>query len=249
MPRLATLFDLDGVITDTASVHAKAWRIVFDEALKRLGVTDRLFDEQVDYALHVDGKMRSKGIEAFLASRNITLSLGAADRDDLNTVYGIGNTKNALFRDLIAKGGVRIFDDARRLIAKLRDSDFELGIASSSKNARLVLEMSGLLDSFTIVMDGLVAERSGVSSKPSPQFYRHAAGLLGREPAECAVIEDAISGIVSAKQAGIKFVVGIARGVNPSALRANGADTVVGSLDDISIDVFQRESDPARTRA
>jgi HAD superfamily hydrolase (TIGR01509 family) len=244
MTRPSILFDLDGVISDTASVHAKAWRIVLDDVLLQLGIADRPFRDGVDYELHVDGKMRLAGIEDFLSSRSVTLPYGELDDHSLQTMHGIGNIKNALFRDLIAEDGVRVFDDARRLIAKLRDAGFVLGIASSSKNAGLVLEKCELIHCFAAVMDGLVAERNGVRSKPSPQFYRHAAALLGRDPAACVVIEDAISGIVSAKQAGIKLVVGIARGPGVGALQANGADLVVGSLDEISIDAMQRVTAP-----
>jgi HAD superfamily hydrolase (TIGR01509 family) len=240
MPRPAALFDLDGVISDTASVHAKAWRIAFDQALGRLGQTGRPFDEKIDYFLHVDGKMRQVGIEDFLASRGIVLPLGNASQNGLDTVNGIGNTKNAIFRDLIARDGVKIFEDALRLIDRLRRAGFELGIASSSKNARAVLERTGLLTHFGVIMDGLVAEKERVKSKPSPQFYQHAAVLFSRPPGECIVIEDALSGIASAKQAGIKLVVGIARSDDGAALRESGADIVVGSLDDVTVEQLVR---------
>jgi beta-phosphoglucomutase family hydrolase len=238
MSRPAVLFDLDGVISDTVSVHAKAWRMVFNDALAHHGLADQVFDERVDYRLHVDGKSRQAGIEDFLLSRNVVLPLGESDQTGFDTVNGIGNTKNAIFRDLIARDGVAIFDDARRLIAKLRSEKFELGLASSSKNARIVLEKCGLLGSFKAIMDGLVAEREGVSSKPSPDFYRHAAALVGSEPRECIVIEDATSGIVSAKQAGVMSVIGIARADNAVSLQQSGADVVVTSLDDLPFDIF-----------
>lgn len=237
LPRPAVLFDLDGVISDTASVHARAWRIVFDRALAHLG-HNTTFDEKRDYELYVDGKMRQSGIEDFLASRNIKLPLGEAEAAGLDTVNGIGNIKNAIFRDLIANDGVRIFDDAARLIARLRDADVDMGIASSSKNARLVLEKSGLLANFSAIMDGLVAERDGILSKPYPDFYVHAAALLGHAPGRCVVIEDALSGIASAKQAGVMLVIAISRGSGADALRASGADIVVSSLDDVATDVF-----------
>lgn len=241
MLRPAALFDLDGVISDTASVHAKAWRIVFDDALTRLGIAHRPFDEKNDYAEYVDGKMRQAGIESFLASREVVLPLGNSDQKDLVTVNGIGNTKNAIFRDLIASDGIAIFDDSRRLISRLMEAGFELGIASSSKNAGFVLERSGLLNSFKAIMDGLVAEQNGVKSKPDPEFYRHAASLIGHDPGECVVIEDAVSGVTSAKRAGIKFVIGIVRGAHRAeVLRGAGADLVVHSLDDVATEVFLR---------
>ena len=247
MQRPAALFDLDGVISDTASVHARAWRVAFDQALTSLGQAGRPFDEKIDYFLHVDGKMRQAGIEDFLASRGIVLPLGDAAQDGLDTVNGIGNSKNTIFRDLIARDGVEIFDDALRLIDRLHQAGFELGIASSSKNARPVLERASLLDRFGIIMDGLVAEKEQVKSKPSPQFYRHAAAMFSRTPEECIVIEDALSGIASAKQAGIKLVVGVARGDAGADLRASGADVVVNSLDEVIVEQLVRALDSQLT--
>lgn len=245
MVRPSVLFDLDGVISDTASVHAKAWCMVFNDALDRLGMTGRMFDEGADYHLYIDGKLRLAGIQDFLSSRSIALPAGPEDDRTLLTMNGIGNVKNALFRDLIARDGVTIFEDARRLIERLQDAEFELGIASSSKNARLVLEQSGLLHHFRSIMDGIVAEQESVRSKPSPEFYRHAAMLLGHEPHSCIVIEDAVSGVVSAKQAGAKFIVGIVRGSNNTALQAHGADMVLECLDDLSIESLERDVMPA----
>lgn len=237
-PQLAALFDLDGVISDTASVHAQAWRIVFDRVLTHLGHTGSTFDEKRDYELYVDGKMRQTGIEDFLASRGIKLPLGDLAATGLKTVNGIGNSKNAMFRDLIATNGVRIFDDSIRLIERLKAADIEMGIASSSKNARRVLEKSALLINFKAIMDGLVAEQDGIRSKPYPEFYVHAARLIGYAPDRCIVIEDALSGIASARQAGVKLVVAISRGNTADALRASGADMVVTSLDDVPTDLF-----------
>ena len=244
----AVLFDLDGVISDTASVHARAWATVFNNALKARNLADRPFDEERDYLLHVDGKTRQAGIEGFLASRDIVLPLGDADAEGLDTVNGIGNVKNAVFRDLVARSGVTIFDDARRLIAKLRAAGFALGLASSSKNARMILETAGMIDNFSMIMDGLVAERDGVRSKPSPDFYRHAAMRFERKPADCVVVEDAISGIVSASQAGVGLIIGVARRDNVAALLASGADLVVVSLDELTIDALRRTAvPPSRT--
>jgi HAD superfamily hydrolase (TIGR01509 family) len=243
MARPSILFDLDGVISDTASVHAKAWGMVFNDVLRHLHITDRAFQDAVDYHLHIDGKLRSAGIQDFLSSRSIALPPGPQDDRSLLTMHGIGNVKNALFRDLIATDGVKIFEDARRLITRLQEAGFELGIASSSKNARIVLEQSGLLHCFSAIMDGIVAEEKGVRSKPNPEFYRHAAFLLGHQPNSCIAIEDAISGIASAKQAGIRFIVGIARRSNNDALQAHGADLVLESLDNLSIELLQRAVD------
>lgn len=239
MPRLAVLFDLDGVISDTASVHARAWRMVFDDALNALGAGHSPFDEASDYRLYVDGKMRQTGIRDFLASRGLDFPLGGENATQLDTVNGIGNTKNAIFRELIEKNGVALFEDAVHLIDTLSARGIPLGLASSSKNAKIVLEKSQLLPRFAAVMDGLVAERDAIASKPSGDFYLRAAELIGVSPAQCIVIEDAVSGVTSAKAAKVKAVVGISRMDNAAALRQSGADLVVTSLDDLPPEIFQ----------
>lgn len=233
MPPLAVLFDLDGVISDTASVHAKAWKAVFDEVLTIDRRRYAPFAEPEDYLRYLDGKTRLAGIEDFLRSRAIDLPLGGADALGIDSIHGIGNTKNAIFRDLLDTSGVTIFNDALRLLETLRAAGSDIGLASSSKNARVVLEKAGLTGCFKSILDGLVAEENGVASKPHPAFYRYAAGLLGRSPERCIVIEDAISGVVSAKRAGTGLVIGISRHGDGQVLRANGADMVVSSLDEL----------------
>lgn len=238
MARPAVLFDLDGVISDTASVHAKAWKTAFDMALSNLDQRCAPFTEPTDYIEHLDGKTRLAGIASFLSSRGIDLPTGQTCDTGFGTILGIGNSKNDIFRRLIAEHGVNIFGDAVRLIQKLRELNLELGLASSSKNARTVLERGGLIEAFRAIMDGVVAEERNIASKPDPAFYLYAAQLLGRSPEDCVVIEDAISGIVSAKAAGARTVIGAARNNNGSSLRGTGADIVVSSLDDLTLDVF-----------
>lgn len=232
---LAVLFDLDGVISDTASVHAKAWKVVFDQVLATAGHAFVPFDESADYLRYVDGKTRLAGITDFLRSRGINLPEGTLDSVGIKTIQGIGNTKNAVFRDLLESDGVTIFEDALRAIDALRNDGVEIGLASSSKNARVVLEKAGLVECFKSIMDGVVAENDGVASKPDPAFYRRAAALLDRNPSQCIVLEDAISGVISAKLAGAGLVIGICRSGDRGELVANGADLIVSSLDELEL--------------
>jgi beta-phosphoglucomutase family hydrolase len=232
---LAVLFDLDGVISDTASLHAKAWKVVFDKVLANARHDFVPFDESVDYLRHVDGKSRLVGIEDFLRSRGIELHQGTADAAGIETIHGIGNSKNTIFRELLESDGVTIFEDALRAINTLRNCGAEIGLASSSKNARIVLEKAGLTECFKSIFDGMVAENEGVASKPDPAFYRHAAALLGQNPNQCIVLEDAISGVVSAKLAGAGLVIGLCRNGNGDALVANGANFTVSSLDELEL--------------
>jgi len=236
MSVLSVLFDLDGVISDTVSVHAKAWKTVFDDVLESRGLGGQPFLIGLDYPLYLDGKMRLAGIESFLGSRDIALPLGSADDMTRESITGIGNLKNRVFRQLIADEGMALFDDATRLMTRLKAAGCPLGLASSSKNARAILDKVGLTPWFAAIMDGVVAETQNVASKPHPDFYVHAANLLGRLPSECAVIEDATSGVISAKQAGIKLVVAISRHGNDQALWDSGADMVVDTLDDVPVE-------------
>lgn len=233
MKKFAVLLDLDGVISDTASLHAKAWKTVFDQVFTATGRKNKVFDKAGDYERFIDGKSRQSGIIDFLNSCSIRLPLGESNSFGLDSVYGIGNTKNAVFVELIKRNGIRLFPDAIRLIARLKSEKYEIGLSSSSKNARLVLQKAGILGSFNSIMDGLVAEEMGVSSKPHPDFYKQAAILVGRDPSQCIVVEDAISGVISAKKAGAGKVIGISRGNSRQSLLENGADLVVSSLDEL----------------
>lgn len=231
----AVIFDLDGVISDTAALHATAWKIVFDSVLEQHYLPHSPFTLSVDYKEYVDGKSRQVGIECFLASRGIRLHQGNAGDDSLDTVYGIGNRKNNVFRGLLSENGAKFFDDATDLIQGLQANEVDLGIASSSKNAKFVLEQGRLTNYFKVIMDGLVAEECNVESKRSPEFFSHAASLLGLKASQCIAIDDAISGVTSAKEASIGFVIGVSRNGNPNELRDCGADLVVASLDELSI--------------
>jgi HAD superfamily hydrolase (TIGR01509 family) len=229
----AILFDLDGVISDTAVTHAQAWKVVFDQVLSKVKKESAAFDEQYDYLRYVDGKSRQAGIADFLTSRGINFPIGDVNDHGIESIQGIGNKKNAVFRALLEASGVKIFPDALRAIKKFRASGVELGLASSSKNARIVLERAGLSAQFKAILDGMVAETNGVASKPDPAFYRCAAALAGFKLSECIVFEDAIAGVISAKQAGAGFVVGVARHGNENKLKGHGADLILATLDEL----------------
>lgn len=231
--KYSVLLDLDGVISNTALLHAKAWKIVFDEVLLFNRIKDVSFAIDTDYFKFIDGKTRFVGIVDYLKTISISLPMGDHNSNGLETVCGIGNRKNEIFRKLIDNHGAEIFPDAIRLIKKLTALEIKIGLSSSSKNARYVLDKANLVTSFDSIMDGLVAEAKGVASKPHPEFYVYASKLIGRPPNQCVVIEDAISGVESAKRAGIGLVVGISRRGEETILKDHGADIVVSTLDDL----------------
>ena len=238
MERLAVLFDLDGVISDTAYTHAMAWKSIFEKFLNQNSLPFPLKFEASDYLHYLDGKARFTGIQSFLESKNIKLSVGQPEDKGLDTIHGIGNAKNALYLDMLLRNGVHIFDDALRLINILQESGLSLGLASASKNAENILEKGGIKDRFEFVMDGRVAELYQIKPKPHPDFYKNAANFLGYRAQNCIVIEDAISGVIAAKRAGVKIVIGIDRQSNGIGLLKNGADLIVSSLDEIDVKFF-----------
>ena len=235
----SVLFDLDGVISDTTTVHTKAWNTVLQKTIEVHNKSYMPFLAAKDYPEYLDGKTRKAGIESFLKSRGIKLPLGKTVDKGFDSVLGISNEKNTLFGKLLKLDGLSIFEDSLRLMERLETIGAYMGIASSSKNARAILDQSDLTSRFNSIMDGVIAEKYKIASKPDPAFYLYAAELLGRSPRECIVLEDAISGVVSAQRAGIKTVVGVARQNNANVLRDNGADITVSSLDELDIDFFE----------
>lgn len=236
--KYSVLLDLDGVISNTALLHAKAWKIVFDEVLRFNRINDVSFVIDTDYFNFIDGKSRFVGIIDYLKTTSISLPMGDKNSHNLETVCGIGNRKNEIFRNLIDECGAEIFPDAIRFLKKISELKIKTGLSSSSKNARYVLDKANLINCFDSIMDGLVAEAEGVASKPHPDFYVYASKLIGRPPNQCVVIEDAIAGVESAKKAGIGLVVGISRRGEETILKNNGADIVVSTLDDLHDDFF-----------
>ena len=228
----ACLFDLDGVLTDTASVHDKAWTQVFDEFLRaRDGEGFTPFDPVADYARYVDGKRREDGVRDFLASRAITLPQG--DPDDpptAATVHGVGNRKNVLLLQRIHDDGVRVYDGSRRYLQEARKAGLRRAVVSSSANTKDVLRVTGLEELVELRVDGVTARERDLKGKPAPDTFLAAAQELGLDPQQCAVFEDAEAGVRAGRAGGFGHVVGVDRTGHAAALREHGADVVVQDL-------------------
>lgn len=223
----AVLFDLDGVITPTAEKHMQAWNAMFTAYLADRGC-EPYTDE--DYFRYIDGKPRVEGIASMLAARGITLPEGDdSDEADAETVAGLGNRKNAIFRDLLAEG-IEPYPGSVEYLDALDAAGIVSCVVSSSKNAVTVLEAAGLRDRFEVVVDGLVAVTEGIAGKPLPDTYLRGAELLGVPAERCVVIEDAVSGVQAGAAGGFARVVGVDRGAGREVLLSAGADLVVVDL-------------------
>lgn len=234
-PIEAVIFDLDGVVTQTARVHAAAWKRLFDDFLAqraaRHGGPFEPFDAEADYRRFVDGKPRCEGVRSFLESRGMALPQGnPADAPDARTVCGLGNAKNALFQDLLAQEGVDVYEGSVTFIRKLAAQGVKVALVSSSKNAAAVLAAAGLAELFAVRVDGVEAARLGLRGKPAPDTFLEAARRLGVAPERAAIVEDAIAGVEAGRAGGFGLVVGLARTGDGAALRAGGADLVVADL-------------------
>jgi len=230
----AAIFDLDGVVTDTASLHAEAWKAMFDAYLaaraRETGERFAAFGDD-DYLRYVDGKPRFDGVRSFLASRGIALPEGRGEEGPaVATVTGLGLRKNQRYLELLRERPVRVYASSVALLRRLADRGIRRAVVSSSRNCRLVLERAGLLDLFQARVDGLDIEREGFPGKPHPEMFLRAADALDVQPARAAVFEDAVSGIEAGRRGGFGLVVGINRGGNRDALEAAGADRVVNDL-------------------
>ena len=233
----AWLFDLDGVLTDTARVHAAAWKVAFDDVLSRhlpdRNGTFQPFDEVEDYERYVDGKPRSDGVRDFLASRGLTLAEGRPeDTPDTETVHGVGNRKNVLVLERLADH-VTVFPGSVALVKRLRAAGRRTAVVSASENCSAVLEAAHIADLFDVSVDGRVARQEHLRGKPAPDTFLHAASLLGVEPARGAVAEDAPAGVTAGHAGRFGLVIGVARRASPAALTEAGADVVVGDLGDL----------------
>jgi beta-phosphoglucomutase family hydrolase len=231
----ACLFDLDGVLTQTARVHAAAWKEMFDEYLKRraerTGEAFRPFDEAHDYDEYVDGRPRSDGVRAFLGSRAIELPEGEADDPpSAETIDGLGNRKNEIVLRMIHERGVEPYEGSVRYVRATSEAGLRRAVVSSSTNAHDVLRAAGIADLFDTVIDGVVAEREHLSGKPAPDTFLAGARALDVEPANATVFEDALAGVQAGRDGGFGFVVGVDRVGQADALRAHGADVVVTDL-------------------
>ncbi len=229
------LFDLDGVLTQTAKVHAAAWKQMFDaylrERAERTGEQFAPFDLLGDYDEYVDGKPRYEGVRAFLASRGIELPEGSPDEpSDAETVHALGERKNRIVLELIREHGVEPYEGSVRYVRAVRDAGMPRAVVSSSTNCRDVLHAAGIEDLFEAVIDGVVAEREHLHGKPAPDTFLAGARALGVEPARAAVFEDALAGVEAGRAGHFGFVVGVDRVGQADALAAHGADIVVGDL-------------------
>ena len=236
----AAVFDLDGVITFTARVHAEAWKELFDSYL-RLRVARgeepfRPFDAAVDYRSYIDGRLRTDGVKTFLASRGITLPFGdSSDPPERETINGLGNRKDRLFLEHIGRDGVDVDNDAVHFVRELRGNGVPVGVASSSKNTKLVLDRAGLGELFDARVDGTLSERLGLAGKPRPDIFLACLKMLGVERASRSLVaEDAIAGVEAGRAGGFGLVLGVDRGGSADALREHGADWVIQSFREIS---------------
>jgi beta-phosphoglucomutase family hydrolase len=229
------LFDLDGVITKTATVHDAAWKEMFDSFLReqsrQTGEPFVPFDPVADYENYVDGKPRADGTRSFLQSRGIELPEGdSGDPPDAQTVHGLSNRKNEILLRRIREGGVETYPGSVRYVQAARDAGLPRAVVSSSANTREVLAAAHIEDLFEARIDGLVAEREHLRGKPAPDTFLAGARVLRLEPAEAVVFEDALAGVAAGRAGRFGFVVGVDRLGQADALRKHGADIVVSDL-------------------
>lgn len=235
----AAVFDLDGVLTDTASLHAAAWKAVFDPFLKvraeRQGEAFVPFDPAGDYLAYVDGRTRADGIRAFMAARSISLPEGGeADPPSAETVRSLGDRKALLYRQALEQG-IEAAPGAEALLRRLRAAGMRIGVASGSKNCEAVLHAAGLRSAVEVRVDGLDAERLHLPGKPDPALFLEAVRRLGVRAERTVLFEDAQSGVAAGRRGGFGLVVGIGSGRNAAALLDHGADVVVGNLTEVEL--------------
>lgn len=231
----ACLFDLDGVLTDTASVHRKAWKEMFDAYLRaraeRSGDRFVPFDIDADYQSYVDGKKREDGVRSFLDSRGISVPDGDPDDDaSAETVHGLGKRKNDLFHQKLQTDGVEVFDGSRRYLEAVDAAGLAVAVVSSSANTRDILGITGLAKCVQVRVDGVTMRDEGIEGKPAPDSFLRAAQLLDASPDEASVFEDAIAGVAAGRAGDFAVVIGVDRVGHAEQLRRNGADIVVSDL-------------------
>jgi beta-phosphoglucomutase family hydrolase len=234
----AVLFDLDGVITDTANLHAACWKKMFDEYLEKRAVENgeafRPFDLATDYLHYVDGKPRFDGVRDFLRSRGIQLADGDPnDPPKRETVCGLGNRKNDLVNEVIAGKGVAPYEGSVRLIHQLRHQGFKTAVVTSSQNCAAVLKAAKLDSLFEVQVDGNTIQAQHLAGKPAPDTFLMAAKLLAVAPTRAVVIEDAISGVEAGANGNFGLVIGVARKANAVELQQHGAHLVINDLGEL----------------
>ena len=246
----AVLFDMDGVITDTASIHATCWKTMFDEFLQKraaqYGEPFRSFDIANDYKLHVDGKPRYQGVRDFLKSRSIVLPDGTPqDPPSAETVCGLGNRKNELVNQRLASGGAEAYPGTVAFIMYLRRMGIKTAVVTSSQNCQAVLQAAKVGDLFDARVDGDVLNKYHLAGKPAPDSFLKAAEMLHVSPQRAVVVEDAISGVQAGAQGGFRLVIGVDRKGNAEELKAQGAHIVVNDLAELLTASLARSLEPA----
>jgi beta-phosphoglucomutase family hydrolase len=231
----AVLFDLDGVVTKTAKVHAACWKKVFDDFLREYArQSDRLFipfDIVSDYNRYVDGKLRQEGVRSFLESRGIYLHDGGPDDSPgYASIYSLGRRKDDMVMETLGEKGVEIYEDGLALVRHVRHTGLQTAVVSSSKNCRAVLQAAHIEDLFDVRVDGLTVEELQLEGKPAPDGFWKAAELLGVSPDRSVVVEDAVAGVQAGARGNFGLVVGVARKEDEKSLKKNGADIVVVDL-------------------
>ncbi len=225
----ACLFDLDGVLTKTAHLHAAAWKATFDPFLLERSAQTREpfvpFDSALDYDRHVDGRARDDGVREFLASRGIA--------EEAATIGVLGDRKNDLVHELIRRRGLKPYEGSVRYVRAVADEGLRRGVVSASANCRAALEAAGLTDLFEVRIDAVRAAEEHLQGKPAPDTFLAAAWALGVEPAEAAVFEDSLAGVAAGRSGEFGFVVGVNRTDHAEALRRAGADLVISDLGDL----------------
>lgn len=237
----AVIFDMDGVITQTAQVHSLAWKKMFDEYLHfreiERGEPFREFTHADDYLSFVDGRPRYKGVETFLDSRGIQIPFGKPeDEPGKETVCGLGNRKNELFNKMLEADGVGVYDSTIKLIKELLEKGVKVGVATSSKNCVLILKKTGIADLFETRVDGIVSAELGLKGKPEPDIFTTATDNLGVKHHRAIIVEDAVSGVQAGRKGHFGLIIGVARDNNAHELKTNGADYVVEDLSELDAD-------------
>lgn len=236
----ALVFDLDGVITRTASAHARAWKQLFDSYLAgraaRTGTSFVPFDLDDDYRRYVDGKPRQAGVRSFLAARGIDLPRGRpTDGPGQETIHGLARQKDRYFLEHVAREGVEVFQSAVALLRRARATGTKTAVASSSRNCGAILRAARLTALFDVRVDGLDIDRLGLAGKPAPDMFLETARRLGVAPQRAVVFEDAVAGVQAARAGGFGLVVGVADADRAADLRAHGAHAVVADLEDVQL--------------
>ena len=244
----AVIFDMDGVITQTAQVHAQAWKRMFDDFLKGISPEEeqKPFDIKSDYKIYIDGKPRYDGVKSFLHSRGIDLPFGSPqDPPDKKTVCGLGNKKNSFFLELVKENGAEVYSSSVDLVKELKKENKKVAVISASKNCSAILKAAGIQEIFDVQVDGVVSAELNLKGKPHSDIFLEAARRLKISPEQAVVVEDSLAGVEAGRKGNFGWVIGVARseGDDP-LLRDRGADQVVTDLGEL---IENKEKNPPRT--